>query len=157
MDPNVGNPRPGKASRRDFLNRSVAGALGVSISGTLALTRSAYAAGSDVIKLALIGCGGRGTGAAVQALQNKATKGVKLVAMADAFQDRLEGALKRIQTKCGDQVDVPPERQFVGFDCHEKALEAGVDMVLLCTPPGFRRRTAPTTFCSAMRFQCTKP
>jgi len=138
MDSNVDNLRPGNASRRDFLKLSVAGTLGAGIPSTLALARSAYAAGSDVIRLALIGCGGRGTGAAVQALQNKATKGVKLVAMADAFQDRLEGALKRIQTRCGDQVDVPPERRFVGFDCHEKAIEAGVDMVLLCTPPGFR-------------------
>jgi len=124
-----------KPSRREFLKRSAA-ALGGGAG--LALARGAHAAGSDVIRMALIGCGGRGTGAAVQALQNKATKGVRLVAMADAFGDRLEGSLRRIEAAQKDRVDVPPQRRFTGFDCHRGAIDAGVDMVLLCTPPGFR-------------------
>ena len=58
--------------------------------------------------------------------------------MADAFQDRLDGSLRAIQSQCADRVDVPAERQFTGLDCHAKAIACDVDMVLLCTPPGFR-------------------
>ena len=139
MDTPVGNRGKQQPSRREFLKRSAAVTLGAGgVATSLGLARSAHAAGSDVIKMALIGCGGRGTGAAVQALENKATKGVMLVAMADAFGDRLEGSLRRIQAAHKDRVDVPPQRRFTGFDCHRGAIGAGVDMVLLCTPPGFR-------------------
>jgi predicted dehydrogenase len=96
----------------------------------------AYAAGSDAMRLGLIGCGGRGTGAAVQALN--ACKRAQLVAMADAFQDRLERSHEGISKNHADRVDVPRERQFVGMDAYEGVIDAGVDMVLLCTPPGFR-------------------
>ncbi|HID78700.1 MAG TPA: Gfo/Idh/MocA family oxidoreductase [Planctomycetaceae bacterium] len=105
---------------------------------TPALARSAHAAGSDLVRLALIGCGGRGTGAAVQALQNKATRNVKLVAMADAFSERLDNALRAIQARCPDQVDVPEERRFVDLNGYRKAIACDVDLVLICTPPGFR-------------------
>jgi predicted dehydrogenase len=90
----------------------------------------------DQIKLALIGCGGRGTGAAVNALSTKAN--VKLVAMADAFKDRLDQSLKGITQECGAKVDVPESRKFVGLDSYLKAIDSGCDMVLLCGPPGFR-------------------
>jgi predicted dehydrogenase len=93
----------------------------------------------DTLRVGLIGCGGRGTGAAEQAL--KADKNVKLTAMADAFADRIETSLETLQKeKAGvkDKLDVPPERRFVGFDAYEKVLKSGVDVVLLCTPPGFR-------------------
>ena len=123
----------GKTSRRDFLKASTAGAL----AGGLGIARGVHAAGSDQIKVALIGCGGRGTGAAIQALSTKAN--VKLVAMADAFGDRLERSLKSILTRpVKDRVDVPAERQFTGLDGYQQAIDCGVDMVLLCTPPGFR-------------------
>ncbi len=123
-------------TRRDFLKRSaVAGAATVS---ALSLARSAHAAGGDLIKIALVGCGGRGRGAAVNALRNASHPNVKLVAVADAFQSALDISLKAIQQECGDKVDVPPERQFVGLDAYQKAIDCGVDMVLLCTPPGFR-------------------
>jgi myo-inositol 2-dehydrogenase/D-chiro-inositol 1-dehydrogenase len=125
-------------SRRDFLKRSTAAVAGAALAGGLSVARSAHAAGSDVIKIALIGCGGRGTGAAVEALKNKATRNVKLVALADAFRDRVDACLKAVQGECKDQVDVPEERKFTGLDCHQKALACDVDMVLLCTPPGFR-------------------
>jgi predicted dehydrogenase len=124
------------ASRREFLAKSALG--GAALAGGLSLARSAHAAGSDVIRIALVGCGGRGTGAAVNALKNAAQAKLKLVAMADAFSDALESSLKSIQSACKDQVDVTPERKFVGLDGYQKALEAGVDMVLLCGPPGFR-------------------
>jgi len=123
-------------SRRDFLKRTTLA--GATLAGGLSLSRSVHAAGSDEIKIALIGCGGRGTGAAAQAISNAAGANVKLVAMADAFQDRLEGSLKSLQTSHKDKVDVPTERQFIGLDCHKGAIACDVDMVLLCTPPGFR-------------------
>ncbi len=107
---------------------------------------NAHPAGSDEIKIALIGCGGRGTGAAAQALHTAGP--VKLWAMADAFEDRLEGSLKRLSTGAkvsrgtseglGAKVDVPPERRFVGLDAYRRAIDSGVDLVLLTTPPGFR-------------------
>ena len=123
-------------SRREFLKKSAMA--GAALAGGLSIARGAHAAGSDVIRLALVGCGGRGTGAAVNALQNAAKANVKLVAMADAFRDSLDRSLRGIETKCKDQVDVPESRKFTGLDAYQKALESGVDMVLLCGPPGFR-------------------
>jgi predicted dehydrogenase len=131
------------ASRRSFLKASSA----VAVASSLPIARSAHAAGSDQVKLALVGCGGRGTGAAVQALRNKAMPNVKLVAMADAFQDRVDFSYKAISTQMKDKVDVPPERRFSGLDAFERALQCDADMVLLCSPPGFR----PQQFEAAVR------
>jgi predicted dehydrogenase len=90
----------------------------------------------DDIKVAVIGCGGRGTGAAVQAL--KASKQVKLVAMAEAFKDNLEKSLMNIKKEVpGGNIDVPKAHQFVGFDAYKKAIDLA-DVVILTTPPGFR-------------------
>ena len=84
------------------------------LAGGLSIGRSAHAAGDDLLRIGLVGCGGRGTGAAVNALG--ADKNCKLVAMADAFPDRLQGSLEAIQKQMGDKVDVPPDRRFVGLD-----------------------------------------
>ena len=119
--------------RRDFLKASALLAGGAMLS-SFPLT-GAYAAGDDTIKIALIGCGDRGTGAAFQALGTKFN--IKLVAMADAFQDRLDNSYEALTTKFGNKVDVPKERQFVGFDGYLKAMSFA-DVVLLVTPPGFR-------------------
>mgnify|MGYP006072550035 CR=1 FL=1 len=86
------------------------------------------------IKVALIGCGGRGSGAANQTLQ---VEGTKLVAMADAFEDRLEDAYKQLAGRYKDRVDVPKARKFIGFDAYKEAIDAA-DVVILTTPPGFR-------------------
>ena len=123
-------------SRREFLNSTTKLAAGAALAGGLSIARSAHAAGSDTIKIALIGCGARGSGAAVNAMSTKAN--VRLVAMADAFPDTLENSLRNIQKQCPQQVQVPKERQFVGLDAYQKAIDCDVDMVLLCTPPGFR-------------------
>ncbi len=120
--------------RRDFLKTSALLAGGAMLS-TFPLA-GAFAAGKDTIKIALIGCGGRGTGAAFQALETK--QNVKLVAMADAFQDRLDSSYKPLFEKFGKaKVDVPESRRFVGFDGYKKAI-AAADVVLMATPPGFR-------------------
>ena len=123
-------------SRREFLRGTAAAAAGITLAGGLNIARSAHAAGSDELKIALVGCGGRGTGATVNALKTKAN--VKLVAMADAFKDSLDISLTAIQKECKDRVDVPEDRKFTGLDAYQKAIDSGVDLVLLCTPPGFR-------------------
>ena len=120
-------------TRRNFISNSSM-AVGGAMLGTVLTERSAYAAGTDELKLALIGCGGRGSGAAGQALN---VPGTKLVAMGDTFPDRLQGSLKNLTAEHGKSVDVPPERQFLGFDAYKKAI-AEADVVILATPPGFR-------------------
>ena len=119
------------ASRREFLAASAAAA------GTLASAAHVHAAGNDLLKVGLIGCGGRGTGAAREALL--ADKNVKLVAMADAFADRLSESLAGLQKKAdvAAKIDVPPENRFVGFDGYKEVI-ARCDVVLLTTPPHFR-------------------
>ncbi|GAC1346889.1 MAG: Gfo/Idh/MocA family oxidoreductase [Isosphaeraceae bacterium] len=118
-------------SRRDFLKTSA-------VAGLSATLTNAYAGGGDLLRVGLVGCGDRGTGAAAQALA--ADKNVKLTAMADAFEDRIEKSLGLLQDdeKISSKLDVPPERRFVGFDACAKLLDSGVDVVLLCTPPHFR-------------------
>ncbi|MEI8372210.1 MAG: Gfo/Idh/MocA family oxidoreductase [Planctomycetota bacterium] len=126
-------------SRREFLAKSATA--GAMLAGGLSLARSAHAAGSDIIRIGLVGCGGRGTGAAVNALKNAAGAKLKLVVMADAFSGPLEISLKNIRKECKDQpdlVDVTPERRFAGLDSYQNLIDSGVDMVLLCSPPGFR-------------------
>ena len=105
------------------------------LTGALPVKVAAYAGGSDIIKIALVGCGGRGTGAAAQSLSTG--KGVRLVAMADAFEDRLTESLKALNVNYSDQIDVPKKRQFVGFDAYKQAIELA-DVVLFATPPAFR-------------------
>jgi predicted dehydrogenase len=95
-----------------------------------------HAAGSDRIRVGLIGCGGRGTGAAAQAVS--AAPNVKLVAMGDAFKDRLDGSRTQLVKKYGDKIDVPPERCFVGFDAYQKVIASDANYIILATPPGFR-------------------
>jgi myo-inositol 2-dehydrogenase / D-chiro-inositol 1-dehydrogenase len=124
----------GIESRREFLKSTGRMAAASALAG-MTIPR-VHAAGGDTIKIALIGCGGRGAGAAVNALTTKAN--VTLVAMADAFQDSLERSLNNIQNACKDRVDVPEERRFTGLDAYRKAIDCDVDMVLLCSPPGFR-------------------
>ena len=118
-------------TRRDILKAAA-------VAGALAGLPEVHAAGGDVIRVGLVGCGGRGTGAAMQALS--AGSDVRLVAMADAFEDRLQESLSFLQgePKVAARVDVPADRRFVGFDAFEKLLGSGVDVVLLCTPPQFR-------------------
>ena len=116
------------ATRRQFLAASATAA---------AVAPRAFAAGDDVIKVGLIGCGDRGTGAAVNALS--ADRNAKLVAMGDAFEDRLEASLANLTAKkaVADKVDVKPDAKFVGFDAYKEVI-ARSDVVLLTTPPQFR-------------------
>ncbi len=123
-------------TRRQFLATSTRAAAGAALVG--ALPRAGYTAENNTIKIALIGCGGRGSGAVVQALSTQGP--VTLWAMADFFEDRLQSSLAAVTQQRPGQVNVPPERQFVGLDGYKKAM-ATLDkgsVVLLATPPAFR-------------------
>jgi len=129
-------PTTSPTTRREFLKTSTLA--GGAIVGALSLRPSVYASGDDTLRVGLIGCGGRGTGAASQAL-NADTR-VKLTAMGDMFADNLQVSLKSLRESrdLENKLDVPPERQFVGFDAYKQVLASGVDVVLLATPPHFR-------------------
>src|ERR1051326_7204010 len=122
-------------TRREFLKTSAL--VGGALAAPAILPSKLFAKeNSDTLKVGLVGCGGRGSGAADQALN--ADKNVLLTAMADAFEDRLQTSLKNLQTKHPDKVKVTPETSFVGLDAYQKLIDSGVDVVLLATPPGFR-------------------
>lgn len=132
-------------ARRSFLRGAGAA---IAVPSALAFARSAHAGGGDTLKVALIGCGGRGTGAASQALSTAGP--VKLWAMADLFSDKLEASLAALckgqdarydrseHKGFAGKVEVPPERRFVGFDGYKQAIASGVDVVILATTPHFR-------------------
>lgn len=125
------------SSRRDFIKTTGTFAAASALAG-VALPH-VHAAGSDVIQVALIGCGGRGTGAANNALHTKSGP-VKLVAMADVFEDKLNGSFTNIKAQHGEKVDVPAERRFLGFDGYKKAMDClkPGDVAIFATPPAFR-------------------
>ena len=122
-------------TRRDFVKTSATAALGVS-AGLMATSNYAYAAGSDTLRVGLVGCGGRGTGAARDAVQ--AAEGVEIVAMGDLFDDRLKKSQEQLKEAIGGALKVTQETTFVGFDAYQKVIDSDIDYVILATPPGFR-------------------
>jgi predicted dehydrogenase len=145
---------PAGATRRDFLAASAATVAGATLT---ALTSSVHAAGSDVLRIGLIGCGDRGTGAATQALH--ADPNVQLVALGDVFSDRLQKSLNtlRADEEVGPKVQVKPEHCFVGFDAYNQVLASGVDVVLLTTPPHFRPLHLKAAVEAGKHIFCEKP
>jgi predicted dehydrogenase len=121
------------STRRDFLKTTAATAAATSL---LAAAPAVHAGGSDELKVGLIGCGGRGTGAAVNAV--RAGSGIKLWAMGDLFMDQVHNSRNRLKGELGELVDVSDDRCFAGFDNHQKVIDSGVNVVLLAAPPGFR-------------------
>jgi myo-inositol 2-dehydrogenase / D-chiro-inositol 1-dehydrogenase len=134
-------------SRRQFLGTAGRAAATSALAGWT--MRSVHAAENNTIKVALVGCGGRGTGAVTQVLG--AAGPIKLWAMADLFPDQIERSLTILMRGANprddyeargtfgpEQIDVPPERRFVGFDAYQKAIQSGADLLLLTAPPGFR-------------------
>ncbi|MCA9085247.1 MAG: Gfo/Idh/MocA family oxidoreductase [Planctomycetaceae bacterium] len=124
------------ASRRDFLKTSATAAGAAATISSLSAVQGAHVSYDETVRLGMIGCGGRCTGAADQAMNTEGP--TKLIAMCDAFEDRLKGSLETLSRKHKDKVDVPEDRQFVGFDGYKKLLETDIDVVLIATPPGFR-------------------
>ena len=122
-----------RISRRDLLKAGAVASAGVlaSRSGRV------FAAGSDTMRVAIIGCGSRGTKDAVDFL--KSARGVEMVAMADIFQDRIDSSLARMKKAVPDKVKVTPETCFLGFDAYKKIMAMKeINVVMLTTPPGFR-------------------
>ncbi|MDT8303660.1 MAG: Gfo/Idh/MocA family oxidoreductase [Sedimentisphaerales bacterium] len=120
-------------TRRNFLKAGAA----ISAGAMLSPTSKAFAAGSDTMRVALIGCGSRGTGDAIDCLAS--ADGVEMVAMADLFKDQLESSLANMKKKFPDKVKVTPQTSFLGFDAYKKVIAMKeVDIVMLTTPPAFR-------------------
>ena len=146
----MNTPLSGKNSRREFVKGT--SLLAGGIMAAPIMSRANFFSGSeDTIKIAVVGCGGRGTGAAMQALSSK--QNVKIVAMADAFKDNLDNCHKSLTNEINNSIgelakrlDVPEERRFTGFDGYQKAI-ALADVVILATPPGFR----PIHFAEAIK------
>lgn len=126
------------ASRRGFVKTSAVAGGALATAMHFPHVANAAAAG-DKIKIGWVGCGGRGTGAANQALN--ADSNLVMWSMGDIFQDKIDSgleSLKKVQAKTPEKVSVSPERQFTGLDAFQKVLNSGVDVVLLTTSPGFR-------------------
>jgi predicted dehydrogenase len=127
------------SSRRDFLTKSTMAAVGAGVLGQINMAAGAYAGADETIRVGLVGCGGRGSGAAAQALSTAGP--VELVAMGDAFGDQLTRSEQRIKAALGkkaDRVKVDESRRFVGFDAYQRVIGSDIDLVILATPPGFR-------------------
>jgi predicted dehydrogenase len=127
-----------RTTRRDFLKTSGGAIAGAALAAPLALPRPGYAAEDNTIKIALVGCGGRGTGAAANALSTKGP--TQLVALADVFPQRVENSFRELNKAYASQLDLPPDHRFIGFDAFKKAIDVlgKGDVVLLATPAAFR-------------------
>ncbi len=137
-------------TRREFVKASATAAT----AGALWSGPWVHAGGSDMIRLGLIGCGGRGTGAVSQALN--ADPGVTLIAMADVFEDRLSASLERLTKHAPQRVQVDPEARFVGFDAYRHVIELA-DVVVLATPPQFRPMHLKAAVEARKHVFCEKP
>jgi len=131
MKPNT-SLKTNDISRRTFIKTSAAASLAALTAGKSRL----FAAGSDKIRVGVIGCGGRGTGAAINCVQS--SEGVEIVAMGDLFKDHLDKSLAKLSRKVDEKVTVTDDTYFVGFDAYKKVLACDIDMVILATPPHFR-------------------
>jgi myo-inositol 2-dehydrogenase / D-chiro-inositol 1-dehydrogenase len=144
-------------SRRDFLKKTAFVAGGAALGSGLSIARSAHAAGNGTFKIALVGCGGRGTGAAVNAIKNAAGANVQLVAMADAFRARLDNSLASIQKLCPGHAAVREDLKFAGLESAQQAIQSDVDLVMLCSPPGFRPRDFEAAVAAGKNIFMEKP
>ncbi|MHC4708529.1 MAG: Gfo/Idh/MocA family protein, partial [Planctomycetota bacterium] len=140
-------------TRRRFLKTSTQ----VTALAGLSVATQAYGANSDRIRVGLVGCGGRGTGAAAQALT--ADEGVVLTAMGDAFDNRVQNSRKNLERneQFAQRVKVPEDACFVGLDAYQKVIDSDVDVVLLATPPGFRPQHLRAAIEAGKHVFCEKP
>ena len=141
--------------RRTFLKSTGTAVIGSAVLPMGFSIRQGYAARREPLKVGLIGCGGRGTGAAAQAL--KADKDAELTCMADIFSDYLEESYQSLKKINPEQVKVGNAQKFVGFDAYQKVLDAGVDVVILTTPPAFRPAHFKAAVDAGKHVFCEKP
>jgi myo-inositol 2-dehydrogenase / D-chiro-inositol 1-dehydrogenase len=137
-------------NRRDFVAAGTLAASAVALSGG-----GLFAADSDKVKVGLIGCGGRGNGAADNILE--ADPKVEITAFGDVFENNAKGTLDRLKKKHGDRVKATTQTTFSGLDAYKSVLEAGVDLVILATPPGFRPYHLEAAINAGKHVFCEKP
>ncbi len=142
-------------SRRSFLKQSSVAVVGGTLAATLGSARAAHASGSDILKVGLIGCGGRGSGAAVNAMA--AEDNVRLTALADLFPDKISAAKKNLSQNIGDKYQVTEDHCFVGFDAYQKLIDTDVDVVLLATSPHYRPLHLRAAVEAGKHIFCEKP
>jgi myo-inositol 2-dehydrogenase / D-chiro-inositol 1-dehydrogenase len=152
MNENNSFDRGSSDSRRSFLKKSSTLAAASLAAPYIALSPNTFAQ-SQTLKVGLVGCGGRGTGAAREAL--KADKNVVLTAIGDVFEKPIEGSLRALEKEVGDKLKV--ENKFVGLDAYQKVIDSGVDVVLLATPPGFRPQHLKAAVAAGKHVFCEKP
>ncbi len=144
------------SNRRQFLASSATVGSGILLGGSAAgAAPMVHRSGSEVLRVGLIGCGGRGTGAAADALN--ADNYTVITALADVFPDRIPGCLETLETAFPQRVKVPAERQFHGFDAYKQMMDSNVDVVLLCTPPHFRPQHLEAAIAAGKHVFCEKP
>ena len=144
-----------QSSRRNFLTNSSTAIVGGAVATALPRAPAVHAAGDDTLKIGLIGCGGRGNSAAGNAMRGDPN--VKLTAMADAFEDRLDQARKVLGRSLRDKYAVDDDHAFFGFDAYKRVIESDVDIVLLCTPPHFRPQQLRAAIEHGKHVFCEKP
>jgi predicted dehydrogenase len=149
---NFATPAAG-ATRRDFMKMSTVAAVAAA-TAAMPLASSVYAAGTDTLKYGLVGCGGRGSGAAANALH--ASSGNKLVAMADLWPEKIEASHKSLKEDLGDQMDIPAARRYTGLDAYKGVLN-DADVVILATPPHFRPTHLAAAIQAGKHVFCEKP
>ena len=143
-------------SRRDFIKTSAV--IGGAIAAPAILPGRLFAAeNSDTLKIGLVGCGGRGPGAALQALT--ADKNVVLTAVGDVFADRINSAVNALkkEEEVGSRVKVEDDHRFIGLDAYQKVINSGVDVVILTTPPAFRPQHLKAAIEAGKHVFCEKP
>ena len=147
-----------RPDRRSFISTSAKVAAAGTIGASL-ITKPAIAgyhnSVNDTLKIGLVGCGGRGTGAVLNA--TKADSNTKVIALADAFMDRIDSCKKGLDRQIPDKMDVADDHKFTGFDCYEKLCNSEVDVVLLATPPHFRPAQLKAAVDAGKHVFCEKP
>ncbi|MGB4400290.1 MAG: Gfo/Idh/MocA family oxidoreductase [Daejeonella sp.] len=142
-------------NRRAFIRTTSAAVIGSTLAFDLGFPGYAFAENKNTLKVGLIGCGGRGTGAAIQALT--ADPDVVITAMGDVFSDRLEEAYTAISQVFPEKTKVDKASKFTGFDAYKKVIESGVDVVILTTPPSFRPDHLTAAIEAGKHVFCEKP
>ena len=142
-------------NRRQFIKSSSAVILGGAVAPYVGLRQSLLGQNAETIRVGLIGCGGRGSGAARQALN--ADSNVRLTAMGDVFSHRLQGSWDSLKRAAGRKVDVDPAMRFLGLDAYQKVIDSGVDVVILTSPPAFRPQHLKAAVDAGKHVFCEKP
>jgi predicted dehydrogenase len=142
-------------NRRNFIKSTSAAVIASTVALNVGFTESLFARPKNTLKVGLIGCGGRGTGAAIQALT--ADPDVVITAMGDVFVDRLEEAYQAIKGALPNKLKVSEKNKFIGFDAYKKVIDADVDVVILTTPPSFRPDHLAAAVAAGKHVFCEKP